>query len=44
MTVLSTLRRRFPDFQARFKHALDQLARNPAADPYKLPFHNHSPP
>ena len=44
MTVLGTLRRRFPDFQTRFKHALDQLARDPAADPYKLLFHNHSPP
>ena len=44
MTVLTTLRRRFPDFQARFKNALDQLARQPAANPYKLLFRNHSPP
>jgi len=44
MTVLTTLRRRFPDFQARFKNALDHLARQPAASPYKLLFRNHSPP
>lgn len=45
MTVLVTLRRRFPeDFQARFKTALDQLASNPKADLYRVLFHNHSPP
>jgi hypothetical protein len=40
----SMLRRRFPDFQARSKNALDQLARESAGDPYKLLFRNHSPP
>ena len=44
MTVLCTLRKRFPDFQARFKNALDQLALNPQHDPYQLLFHSHSPP
>jgi transposase len=44
MTVLATLRRRFADFEARFKGALDELARKPTADPYKLLFRNHSPP
>jgi transposase len=45
MTVLVTLRRRFPnDCSARFKHALDQLARHAKHDPYTLLFHNHSPP
>jgi transposase len=44
MTVLTTLRRRFPDFPARFKNALDHLAREPAANPYTLLFRNHSPP
>jgi transposase len=44
MTVLGTVRRRFPDFQARFKTTLDILAHKPSADPYKLLFHNHSPP
>jgi transposase len=44
MTVLATLRRRFPDFEARFKAALDQLAQQPTAKPYKLLFRNHSPP
>ena len=44
MTVLWTLRRRYEDFHERFKAALDQLALKPAADPYKLLFHNHAPP
>jgi len=44
MTVLLTLRRRSPDFEAHFKSALDQLAKTPSADPYKLLFRNHSPP
>ena len=44
MTVLVTLRRRYPDFEARFKRALDQLAQHPTADSYKLLFRNHSPP
>jgi hypothetical protein len=44
MTVLVTLRRRFPDFDVRFKAALDQLAQRPTANPYKLLFRNHSPP
>jgi len=45
MTTLVTLRRRHPvDYQQRFKAALDRLALDPAADPYHLLFHNHSPP
>jgi len=44
MTVLATLRRRCPDFEARFKAALDHLAQQPTANPYKLFFRNHSPP
>jgi transposase len=45
MTVLVTLRRRFPDdFSERFKNTLDQLARNAKRDPYTLLFHNHPPP
>ena len=44
MTVLMTLKRRSADFQARFKHALDELARDATRDPYELLFHNHSPP
>ena len=45
MTTLVTLRRRHPgDYAERFKVALDRLALTPAADPYDLLFHNHSPP
>jgi transposase len=45
MTVLVTLRRRHPDdYGQRLKAALDRLSRDPSADPYRLLFHNHSPP
>ena len=45
MTTLVTLRRRHPnDYAERFKAALDRLAADPSADPYRLLFHNHSPP
>lgn len=38
MSIVLTLKQRFPDFPARFKNALDQLAQNPDLDPYKLLF------
>ena len=45
MTTLVTLRRRHPDdYRERLKATLDRLALDPAADPYNLLFHNHSPP
>lgn len=45
MTTLVTLHRRHPDdYAERFKAALDRLALTPAADPFDLLFHNHSPP
>jgi transposase len=45
MTTLVTLRRRHPDdYGQRLKATLDRLAVDPSADPYRLLFHNHSPP
>ena len=45
MTVLCTLRKRFPqDVARRFRHALDTLATHPTRDPYQLLFHDRSPP
>ncbi|MBI3291353.1 MAG: IS66 family transposase [Elusimicrobia bacterium] len=45
MTVLCTLRKRFPqNFARRFKHALDTLAIHPTRDPYGLLFHDRPPP
>jgi hypothetical protein len=38
MTVLHTLRKRVPDPAASFKAALDQLAKDPDADPFPLLF------
>jgi transposase len=45
MTVLCTLRKRFPDdFVARFKRTLDHLAEDPTRDPYPLLFQERAPP
>jgi len=38
MTVLHSLRKRAPDFTARFKSVLDRLAVEPSSDPYQLLF------
>jgi transposase len=38
MSIVLTLKQRFDDFQARFKHALDHLAQNPNLDPYNFLF------
>ena len=38
MTVLHTLKKRSPDFAARFKSALDKIATDPSFDPYQLLF------
>jgi len=45
MTILCTLRKRFPDdFVPRFKRALDQLAEDPTRDPHALLFQERTPP
>lgn len=45
MTVLCTLRKRFPqDVARRFRYALDALATHPTRDPYRLLFHDRPPP
>jgi hypothetical protein len=45
MTVLCTLRKRFPDdFVARFKRALDHLVDDPTRNPYSLLFQERAPP
>jgi hypothetical protein len=45
MTVLCTLRKRFPqDWARRFRRALDTLATHPTRDPYQLLFHDRAPP
>jgi transposase len=38
MSILFTLKQRFPDFYTRFQNALDRLAENPTLDPYMLLF------
>ena len=41
MSIVLTLKQRFPNFQTRFKHALDQLAQDPNLNPYLLLFQQH---
>ena len=43
MTILHSLRKQTPDVALRLKTALDQLAENPTADPYRLLFLPQSP-
>jgi hypothetical protein len=43
MSILFTLKQRFPDFHTRFKNALDRLSENPTLDPYMLLFQQDSP-
>jgi transposase len=43
MSVLFTLKQRFPDFHTRFQKALDRLAENPTLHPYMLLFQQDPP-